>query len=157
MTTYATTDLASAEVLAGLVGIERGPTSWLTVTQDRIDTFAAVTEDRQWIHVDPVRAAGGPFGGTIAHGYFTLALVAHWVYELFPLPDAVTSINYGLDKVRFPAPAPVGSRLRMTAAVQSFTPVAGGADVVVRCVVAADGVPKPVCVADSVLRLVRAG
>ncbi|TDE09295.1 MaoC family dehydratase [Jiangella asiatica] len=151
-----TIDLSSVDVLAGLAGVEHGPTGWLTLTQDRIDTFAAITEDRQWIHVDPVRAAAGPFGGTIGHGYFTLSLVAHWIYELFPLPDGVTSINYGLNKVRFPAPVPVGSRLRMTATVQSFTPFDDGADAVIRCVIELAGAPKPACVAEPVLRLVRA-
>lgn len=151
-----TIDLSSETVLAGLVGVERGPTGWLTVTQDRIDAFAAVTEDRQWIHVDPVRAAAGPFGATIGHGYLTLSLVAHWLYELFPLPGGVTSINYGLDRVRFPAPVPVGSRLRMTASVRSFAPVDGGADVVIRCVLDVEGGAKPACVAEPVLRLVRA-
>lgn len=136
------------------VGTERGPSSWYDMTQPRVDAFATVTEDEQWIHVDRERAAEGPYGGTIAHGYLTLSLVAHWVYELFPAPRGLTSINYGLNRVRFPAPVPVGERVRMWARLESARPVPGGLEVVLACRVESGSGTKPVCVAESVLRYV---
>lgn len=152
ITTYEPVDMTSPDALRSLVRIERGPTGWTTLAQEDVDTFAELTNDRQWIHVDPTHAATGPFGGTIAHGYLTLSLIAHWLYELFPLPAGVTSINYGLNRVRFPAAAPVGIRLRMTARVVSFVEVDGGADVVVDCVIHLEGETRPACVAEPVLR-----
>lgn len=140
--------------LSSQVGAERGPSSWFVVTQETIDAFARTTDDEQWIHVDPRRAAEGPYGVTVAHGYLTLSLVAHWVYELFPAPDGLASINYGLNRVRFPAPVPVGSRLRMTARLESVRDVPGGVEIVLGCRVEREGSDKPVCVADSVLRYV---
>ncbi len=137
------------------VGTRRGPSSWFTVSQETIDAFAGTTADPQWIHVDPVRAASGPFGGTVAHGYLTLSLIAHWIYELFPAPEPLASINYGLNRVRFPAPVPVGSRLRMSATLGSVRPVPGGMEVVLACEVEREGGTKPVCVAESVLRYVE--
>lgn len=140
--------------LLALVGTERGPSSWYAMTQDRVDSFADVTEDPQWIHVDRERAAAGPFGGTIAHGYLTLSLLAHWIYELFPAPPGLTSINYGLNRVRFPAPVPVGGRLRMSARLEGVREVPGGVEVVLSCRVEREGGSKPVCVAEPVLRYV---
>lgn len=150
--TYKPVDMTSPDVLRRLVDVERGPTRWTTLTQEQVDKFAELTDDHQWIHVDPERAAAGPFGGTIAHGYLTLSLVAHWLAELFPLPAGITSINYGLNRVRFPAPTTVGTRLRMTARVRSFAEVDGGADVVVGCILDLEGGFRPACVAEPVLR-----
>ena len=96
--------------LRELVGVELGPTSWLEVTQDRIDAFAAATDDPQWIHTDPERAAAGPFGSTIAHGFLTLSLCVPMLYEALP-PTGGMVVNYGANKVRFPAPVPAGSRI----------------------------------------------
>lgn len=142
---------------AGLVETVRGPSSAYEMTQERVDAFADVTCDRQWIHVDVGRAAAGPFGSTVAHGYLTLALLAPWVAELYPPADGLTSINYGLDRVRFPAPVPVGARLRMWATLRSVAPVPGGIQVVLGCRVEIEGGHKPVCLAESVLRYVRLG
>lgn len=144
-----------AGALAAQVGTERGPSSWFVVDQETIDAFARTTHDEQWIHVDPRRAASGPFGVTVAHGYLTLSLVAHWVYELFPAPEPLASINYGLNRVRFPAPVPVGSRLRMSARLDSVRPVPGGVELALACRVEREGGGKPVCVAESVLRYVE--
>jgi acyl dehydratase len=139
--------------LRDLVGVELGPTDWLEVSQERIDTFARATGDHQWIHVDPVRAAEGPFGTTIAHGYLTLSLCAPLLSQaLAGLADASMSINYGTNKVRFPAPVPAGSRIRARAKVASVDDVPGGEQAVVVTTVERDGGGKPVCVAEIVLR-----
>jgi acyl dehydratase len=137
-------------------GTERGPSSWYDMTQAEVDAFARLTRDEQWIHVDPQRAGAGPFGTTIAHGYLTLSLIAHWIDELFPVPPGLACLNYGLNKVRVPAPVPVGSRLRMTARLDSVRPLAGGVELVWHCQVDREGGTKPVCVADSVLRYTNA-
>lgn len=151
---YQPVDVSSPDDLSSLVGVERGPSSWAEITQSRIDAFAEVTEDPQWIHVDPDRAASGPFEGTVAHGYLTLSLIAHWIYELFPAGEGLDSINYGLNRVRFPAPVPVGSRLRMWASLRSARQVPGGLEVSLECRVESDRGGKPVCVAEPVLRYV---
>ena len=109
-----------------LVGRELGPTDWLEVDQERIDTFARATDDPQWIHVDPVRAADGPFGTTIAHGYLTLSLCVPLMSRTLGLTGYRMGINYGVNKVRFPAPLPSGSRIRGRFAVQSVDEVEGG-------------------------------
>lgn len=106
--------------------LDLGSSHWMDIDQPRIDTFADVTEDPQWIHVDPVRSAGGPFSTTIAHGYLTMSLIAPVLNELFVVDDAVASINYGASKVRFPAAVPVGSRLRGNLTLLGAEPVAGG-------------------------------
>ena len=136
-------------------GLELGPSEWREVTQERIDAFAAATDDPQWIHVDPERAAAGPFGTTIAHGYLTLALLVPFSYELLPVDDAALSINYGLNRVRFPAPLPSGSRVRARFRVESVEEVAGGTQVTMAATVERDGAEKPVCVAELVFRYVR--
>ncbi len=113
--------------LQGLVGTVLGVSEWFAVDQARIDQFAAVTGDDQWIHVDPVRAAGGPFGTTIAHGHLTLSLLPVMVRTAFKLGDVRMTVNYGLNRVRFPAPVPVGSRLRGHFKLLTFEPIPGGA------------------------------
>ena len=142
--------------LRDVVGVELGPTDWLEVTQEMIDGFADVTGDHQWIHVDPVRAAAGPFGTTIAHGYLTLSLCAPLLSQaLAGLTDSSMGINYGTNKVRFPAPVPAGSRIRARATVVSVDDVPGGEQAVVVTTVEREGGEKPVCVAEVVLRRLR--
>jgi acyl dehydratase len=134
----------------GLVGRELGPTSWLDVTQERIDAFAAATSDPQWIHVDPERAAEGPFGTTIAHGFLTLSLCVPMLYEVLPR-DAVMAVNYGTNRVRFPAPVPSGSRIRGRFRVVSVDDVQLGSRATLEARVECEGVEKPVCVAELVV------
>ena len=142
--------------LRDMIGEELGPTGWLEVTQERIDAFAEATGDHQWIHVDPARAAEGPFGTTIAHGYLTLSLCAPLLAELLAgLTSSSMSINYGTNKVRFPAPVPSGSRIRARATVASVDDVPGGDQAVVVTTIEREGGDKPVCVAEMVIRRLR--
>jgi len=139
--------------LEAALGTEVGPTDWFTIDQSRINGFADVTEDHQWIHIDNERAAAGPFGKTIAHGFLTLSLLSHLVSELRRIEGARMGINYGLNKVRFPAPVPVDSRIRARATMVSAEPTGDGAvQVVTRVTVEVEGNPKPACVADLVSR-----
>ena len=133
-------------------GLELGPSAWLEITQERIDAFAAATDDPQWIHVDPERAAAGPFGTTIAHGYLTLALLVPLSYELLAVEDAGLTVNYGLNRVRFPAPLPSGSRVRARFRIEGVEEVAGGTQVTMAATVEREGAEKPVCVAELVFR-----
>uniref|UniRef100_A0AAU2JLD8 MaoC family dehydratase n=1 Tax=Streptomyces sp. NBC_00049 TaxID=2903617 RepID=A0AAU2JLD8_9ACTN len=142
----------SAEELHAGIGEPLGPSGWLEVDQKRIDLFADATGDHQWIHVDPVRAADGPFGSTIAHGYLTLSLLPSLVPQIMRVEGMKMGINYGLDKVRFPAPVPVGSRLRATALITEVTEAGGGVQVAATVTVEREGGDKPVCVAQSVSR-----
>lgn len=135
------------------IGLQLGPTEWLTVEQSRIDEFARATGDFQWIHVDPERAAGGPFGGTIAHGYLTLSLVAQFAEQLWGTNFVETRLNYGMQKVRFPTPVPVGSRLRASAAIQEVNEVPAGHQVIVRYTIELEDSPRPACVAETVTLL----
>jgi len=142
--------------LAGLAGAPLGTSEWLDVTQKRIDLFADATDDHQWIHVDPERAKDGPFGEPIAHGYLTLALVIPLWTKLLDVPDVTTKVNYGLNKVRFPAPVPAGARIRLSGTLVSVEQVSGGgvqitADVVVEI----ENGAKPACVAQPVFRFYR--
>jgi acyl dehydratase len=136
--------------LRELVGVELGPTSWLEVTQERIDAFAAATGDPQWIHVDPERAASGPFGATIAHGFLTLSLCVPMLYEVLP-PAGRMVVNYGVDRVRFPAPVPSGSRVRGRFRVASVDAAGGGERATIEATVECERVEKPVCVAELVV------
>jgi len=136
-------------------GLELGPSSWLEVTQDRIDGFADATDDHQWIHVDPGRAAEGPFGTTIAHGYLTLSLLVPFSYELLAVEGVSMGINYGLNRVRFPAPVPVGSRLRARFRLEDVAEVEGGVQVTAAATVEREGQEKPVCAAELVFRFYR--
>ena len=138
--------------LAPLVGQEIALSDWIVVDQRRIDLFADATGDRQWIHVDPARAAQGPFGVTIAHGFLTLSLLPEMAASAFELRDTRMGVNYGLDKVRFPAPVPVDSRLRGRFRLISFTPVEGGAQIAMEVTMQREGSDKPVCVAESLSR-----
>jgi len=136
--------------LTDLVGAELGPSPWISVGQDRIDAFAAATDDPQWIHTDPERAAQGPFGTTIAHGFLTLSLCVPMLYELLPAAGGLV-VNYGVNRVRFPAPVPAGSRVRGRFRVQSVEATTNGERAVVEASVECEGVAKPVCVAELVL------
>ncbi|MFF2082798.1 MaoC family dehydratase [Nocardia sp. NPDC058176] len=142
--------------LTELIGCELGPTGWHEVTQGLVNAFADVTGDHQWIHVDPERAAASPFGTTIAHGLYSLALGPAMSAELLALDGFTHSLNYGYNKVRFPGPVPVGSRIRLRATIVSVEQVAGGIQIVLRQVVECEGSEKPVVVAESVARVVEA-
>ena len=135
--------------LQDLVGVELGPTEWLEVTQERIDAFAAVTGDPQWIHTDPERAAEGPFGTTIAHGFLTLSLCVPLLGELLP-PAETMVVNYGVNRVRFPAPVPSGARIRGRFRVLGAQESAVGERVTIEATIECEGVDKPVCVAELV-------
>ena len=144
----------SAASLLAAVGQDLGCTDWLTITQERIDTFADATGDHQWIHVDPVRAKEGPFGKTIAHGYLTLSLANLFLPQLVRYEGLSLGVNYGCDKVRFPAPVPVGARVRGHGLVVAAEPVKGdGVQVTVRISVQIEGSDKPGCVVDTISRL----
>jgi acyl dehydratase len=139
--------------IKALAGRDLGRSDWLEITQERVDTFADATGDHQWIHVDRERAAKGPFGGTIAHGYLTLSLVIPLFTELLAITGTTMSVNYGLEKVRFPNPVRVGSKVRLAAIVAEVTEVAGnGVQMVLDFTVEIDGQTKPACVARPVYR-----
>ncbi|MBZ3902639.1 MaoC family dehydratase [Streptomyces brasiliscabiei] len=142
----------SAEELKAAVGEQLGYSDWLEVDQKRIDLFAEATGDHQWIHVDPEKAAAGPFGTTIAHGYLTLSLLPLFVPQVLKVDNVKMGVNYGTNKVRFPGPVPVGSRLRATATLQEVAEAGGGVQVTAAVVVEREGADKPVCVAESVSR-----
>ncbi|GAB3150249.1 MaoC family dehydratase [Amycolatopsis stemonae] len=142
---------SSPDEVRAALGEELGPTGWLVVEQNRIDAFAEATGDHQWIHTDPVKAADGPFGSTIAHGFLTLSLIPQFARELYNLDFGSARINYGLGKVRFPAPVPVGSRLRATATFTDLADSPAGHTVTTRYVVELDGAAKPACVAEMLV------
>jgi acyl dehydratase len=134
------------------VGEHLGWTDWREISQERVNQFAEATDDHQWIHVDPERAASGPFGQTIAHGYLTLSLVAPMMFELLQVEGVSMGINYGLDRVRFPAPVPVGSRIRAGAELAEVTDVAGGVQSKVVVTFEVENGDKPACVAEVLVR-----
>ncbi|MFF1276874.1 MaoC family dehydratase [Streptomyces marokkonensis] len=142
----------SVDELKAAVGEQLGYTDWLEVDQKRIDLFAEATGDHQWIHVDPQKAAAGPFGTTIAHGYLTLSLLPLFGPQLIAVEGVTMGVNYGTNKVRFPAPVPVGSRVRATATITAVDEVKGGVQVATAFTVEREGGDKPVCVAESVAR-----
>jgi acyl dehydratase len=133
-----------------LKGVELGPSEWREVTQERIDAFAAATDDPQWIHTDPARAAEGPFGGTIAHGFLTLSLCVPMLYEVLP-PGRGMVVNYGVDRVRFPAPVPAGGRIRGRFTVASVEETSQGERATIEATIECESVAKPVCVAQLVV------
>jgi acyl dehydratase len=138
--------------LQAAVGQEIGLSDWLAVDQHRIDLFAQATGDHQWIHTDPVRAAAGPFGATVAHGFLTLSLLPHLFESAFDIADVRKGVNYGLNRVRFMAPVRVGSRLRGRFRLLAYEPLAGGAQLVTEATLELEGSAKPACVAESVSR-----
>ena len=138
--------------LLGMVGTKMGPTGWVTVEQDRVDTFAACTGDHQWIHVDVERAKAGPFGGTIAHGYLTLSMVNLFLPELVEVRGFAHAVNVGLDKLRFLAPVVVGSRIRAASEIVSAEEIKGAIQAVVRVTIEIEGSDKPALIADTISR-----
>ncbi|MEV5973375.1 MaoC family dehydratase [Streptomyces sp. NPDC051921] len=140
------------DALKKLAGSELGTSEWIEVTQERIDGFADATGDHQWIHVDVARAEEGPFGAPIAHGYLTLSLFIPLFTELLDVQGVTTKVNYGLDKVRFPTPVKVGSRLRLGARLASVEDVPGGVQIAVDGTIEIEGAPKPACVLRSLSR-----
>ncbi len=141
--------------LRELVGTDLGYTSYRTVTQDQINTFADATDDHQWIHVDPEAAKQGPFGTTIAHGFLTLSLVSAMLPELLPVEGVTMGVNYGTNRVRFPAPVPVGSRIRLGATLADVTDIAGGVQVQVNVTIEVEGATKPSMAAEILFRYYR--
>jgi acyl dehydratase len=135
------------------VGKQLGVSEWEEVTQERVNAFADATGDHQWIHVDPERAKNSPFGGTIAHGYYTLSLAPHFIYKMWTVEGIEFGLNYGLNRLRFPAPLPVGSRVRMHAKLLGVEDVPGGVQMVVELTFERDGGEKPVCVAEMLTRV----
>jgi acyl dehydratase len=146
MTTVAYADIA------GLAGTDLGYTDWLEVTQDRVNLFADAVDDHQWIHVDPERAASGPFGAPIAHGFLSLSLATKFWTDLLDVEGVTTKVNYGLDKVRFISPVKVGARVRMTAVIAEVAEVAGGYQLTVDQTIEIEGAVKPAVVARGLYR-----
>jgi acyl dehydratase len=145
--------ITTFDELADAVGEHLGSTEWLEVTQERVNAFADATGDHQWIHVDVERAADGPFGGTIAHGYLTLSLIPYFTPQLFRLETPGARLNYGVNRVRFPSPVKVGSRIRASAQILEVTDVPAGKQMVTKVTVEIDGEAKPACVAETVVLL----
>ncbi len=140
------------EELRNHVGQRLGASAWHEVTQEQVAMFADATGDHQWIHLDQERAAAGPFGGTIAHGFLTLSLGPMLVHEVFEVADASMGINYGLNRVRFPAPLPVGSRVRADVTLAALDEVPGGLQATLAVTFEREGGGKPVCVAEWLVR-----
>ena len=142
----------SIDDFASAVGQEIGVSEWHTITQEQVNTFADATMDHQWIHVDVERAAQGPFGGPIAHGFLTLSLLPHLASKTYQVANVRMGINYGLNKVRFPQPVAVGAKVRGRAELVDATDVPGGKQFVTRWTIEIDGVEKPACIAEFVVR-----
>ena len=138
--------------LKALVGEELGTSDWLEITQDRVNTFADATGDHQWIHVDPEKAKDGPFGGTIAHGYLTMSLGPVLLPQVVTVTGFSMALNYGLDKLRFPSPVPVGSKLRLSAKLLAVDDVKGGVQTTYELTFQVEGSDKPACVAQALYR-----
>ena len=135
-------------------GAELGPTDWLEVTQDRVNLFADATDDHQWIHIDPERAAHGPFGGTIAHGLLTLSLLPYFTHHLYTVDNVAMAINYGYNKVRFITPVRVGSKIRARAQIAKVDQLDGAVQATVTVTVEIEGSDKPAAVAESIVRFI---
>jgi acyl dehydratase len=148
-----TTTTTTLSELPALKGSELGTSDWIEVTQDRVNLFADATDDHQWIHVDVERAkAESPFGGPIGHGYLTLSLLIPMWSQVLTVTDSTMAVNYGLNKVRFPAPVPVGSKVRLTANLADVEEIKGGYQLTVSAVIERENGDKPVCIAEPVLR-----
>ena len=153
----AATTFENPRKLLDAVGNDLGASDWLTIEQSRIDQFADATGDHQWIHVDPERAKDGPFGSTIAHGYLTMSLVNLFLPQIMEVQNVSMGVNYGADKLRFPAPVPVGSRIRGRGQVVEAEEVKGGAiQVKVRVTIEIEGGERPACIIDTISRFVPA-
>lgn len=145
--------LNDRDEIAAAAGERLGTSEWLEITQERIDAFADATGDHQWIHVDPQKAAEGPFGTTIAHGYLTLSLLPQFASQVFAFAGDGARVNYGANKIRFPAPVPVGSRLRAHITLAEVSDIPRGQQAVVRYSIEIEGSDKPACVAETVVLL----
>jgi acyl dehydratase len=145
--------ITGPDELKSKIGEELGVSDWHEVTQERVNAFAEATEDFQWIHVNPEKAKETPFGGTIAHGLYTLSLGPKFSYAMFSLEGFTFGLNYGYEKVRFPAPVPVGSKLRMRASLSKVDDVPGGLQITITQTFEVEGGEKPVCVAESLSRV----
>lgn len=144
-------DLAEIETATGT---ELGPTEWLLVDQERVNNFAQATDDHQWIHVDPERAASGPFGGTIAHGLLTLSLLPKFMHELYRVDNVAMAINYGFNKVRFITPVPVGAKVRASSVITAVDKLDGAVQATLVTTVEVDAAAKPAAVIESIVRYV---
>jgi len=142
----------SLEDFVAAEGEHLGTTDWVTVGQEQVNLFADATGDHQWIHVDPERAASGPFGGTIAHGLFTLSLLPVFLHQLYEVEGIRMAVNYGLDKVRFPAPVPVGSRVRASSRIDAVEKLEGAAQGTLTTTIEVEGSERPACVVTSIVR-----
>jgi acyl dehydratase len=149
-----TTVFSGLAQFAAAEGTDLGPTDWLLVDQARVDQFAEATDDHQWIHVDPQRAADGPYGGTIAHGLLTLSLLPHFMHDLYRVDGVAMAINYGFNRVRFITPVPVGSRLRALSRITGVTELAGGVQATLTTTIEVEGSDKPAAVVESIVRYV---
>jgi acyl dehydratase len=139
---------------AAAKGSQFGPTEWLTITQERVNLFADATDDHQWIHVDPEKAAGGPFGGTIAHGLLTLSLLPHFSHQLYQVKGITLAVNYGYNKVRFITPVKVGARIRARGEVTAINKLEGAVQGTTTITVEIEGSEKPAAVAESIIRYI---
>ena len=150
------TVFATVDDLPAAVGQHLGHSDWMEITQERVNQFAEATGDHQWIHIDPERAAAeSPYGATIAHGYLTLSLTNMFLPGLITVEQLSMGINYGVNKVRFPAPVPVGSKVRVGAELSAVDEIAGGVQAVITITVEVEGSPKPACVVESLTRYLR--
>ncbi|OCB09326.1 dehydratase [Mycolicibacterium porcinum] len=135
-------------------GSELGPTDWMEITQERVNLFADATDDHQWIHVDPEKAASGPFGGTIAHGLLTLSLLPHFTHQLYRVDNVKLAVNYGYNKVRFITPVRVGAKVRARAAITDVAQLDGAVQATMTVTVEIEGSEKPAAVAESIVRFI---
>ena len=150
-----TTIVDGVDAFHGLVGKDLGHSEWQTITQDRVNLFAEATDDHQWIHVDPERAKAGPFGVAIAHGYLTLSLIPSLLQSVVTIEGMTFGVNYGANKIRFPAPVPVGTEIRLGVSVTSVEDIADGVAVLMEMIIEVRDAPKPSLVAEIVYRYYR--
>ncbi|KKF03554.1 MaoC family dehydratase [Mycolicibacterium obuense] len=143
---------ADLEEFTQAAGTELGPTEWLEIDQQRVNQFADATDDHQWIHVDPQRAADGPFGGAIAHGLLTLSLLPRFMHDLYRVDNVAMAINYGFDKVRFITPVPVGAKLRARSVISKVSALDNAAQATLVTTIEVDGAQKPAAVIESIVR-----
>jgi acyl dehydratase len=146
------TAVTGIDGVKSLAGQQLGPSDWEEITQERVNLFADATGDHQWIHVDPERAKAGPYKGTIAHGYLTLSLIPYLMPKILKVQGFSAGINYGCDRVRFPAPVPVGSKVRCAATVDAVSDVPGGVQATITVTIEVEGQSKPSCVATTLVR-----
>lgn len=150
-----TLETLTIDELPDAVGRTFGPTDWLLIEQSRVDQFAEATGDHQWIHIDPEAAKNGPFGATIAHGYLTLSLSSYFAPQLISVAPVSMGINYGVDKVRFPSPVLVGTRIRAVGEIISVTPIDGGFQVKTKFTIEQEAGGKPACIVEALSRYLR--